>query len=697
MNEELLELMEERRELAFDRLAEMPEECLQAALEAEEEQISAVFKCLAEMCAFANEIKELQDHIREGGLEKDSLEELRRRNHALYAPILGEAYETSFLNPAVAVEKMGGYGQILCAIYKELRAMIPACFERDDEEVLLRAEFLLQICGSFLSGTEEGEEVPNPDIIKTNFYEYVADCGEPVTAKRIRSQVCTEPSYYVNLVMNADLSDNRYLYYYGAYITEEDEKLADFLRKMPEDDIASMASVYAEGYRIGFEVTGKDLSKKKTVDVMYRIGFEPMVRKAIELFAEMGLKPTIRLEACSVLHGGRGAGAYGAYVNRQYDYDHKHDIGLILDKALMARRLEHLTAAFEEVKEDAAGHAGPAVIEVFGEADFEPKNKPEAVHLTEKQQQIAAKFRGAAGQITTKYIIGEERSFTIIAFPIPDIGEKFEEVFAETVRLNTLDYKLYQRIQQTIIDALDQAHHVTVKGMGKNRTDITVMLRPIADPAHQTNFENCVADVNIPVGEVFTSPVLAGTNGVLHVTKVFLDGMQYTDLEITFKDGMIADYRCANFPTEEENRKLLKENVLFNYDSLPIGEFAIGTNTTAFTMARRLGIESKLPILIAEKTGPHFAVGDTCYSHEEDTPTYNPDGKEIIAKDNEVSACRKEDPDKAYFSCHTDITIPYDELGELTAVKADGSEIPIIREGRFVLPGCEELNIPLEG
>ena len=62
-----------------------------------------------------------------------------------------------------------------------------------------------------------------------------------------------------------------------------------------------------------------------------------------------------------------------------------------------------------------------------------------------------------------------------------------------------------------------------------------------------------------------------------------------------------------------------------------MGEFAIGTNTTAYCMARKYDIAAKLPILIAEKTGPHFAVGDTCYSHEEDMVTYNPDGKQIVA------------------------------------------------------------------
>ena len=167
-------------------------------------------------------------------------------------------------------------------------------------------------------------------------------------------------------------------------------------------------------------------------------------------------------------------------------------------------------------------------------------------------------------------------------------------------------------------------------------------------------------------------------------------------MSVTFKDGMIVDYGCGNFPDPEEGRRYVKENVLFHRDTLPLGEFAIGTNTTAYVMARKWGIEDKLPILIAEKTGPHFAVGDTCYSQAEDVAVYNPDGKEIVAKENEKSRLRHTDSSKAYFNCHTDITLPFDELGELTAVRKDGVRIPLILQGRFVLPGSEALNRPLE-
>ena len=55
---------------------------------------------------------------------------------------------------------------------------------------------------------------------------------------------------------------------------------------------------------------------------------------------------------------------------------------------------------------------------------------------------------------------------------------------------------------------------------------------------------------------------------------------------------------------------------------------------------------------------------------------------------------RKEDIKKAYYGCHTDITIPYDEIAEITAVKEDGDRITIIKDGRFVLAGTELLNEP---
>ena len=64
-------------------------------------------------------------------------------------------------------------------------------------------------------------------------------------------------------------------------------------------------------------------------------------------------------------------------------------------------------------------------------------------------------YNSEAGQLVNRYIPGDQRSFTIIAWPIPEIGDNYEEIFREIVKINNLDYHLYQGIQQKLIDALE--------------------------------------------------------------------------------------------------------------------------------------------------------------------------------------------------------------------------------------------------
>ena len=405
----------------------------------------------------------------------------------------------------------------------------------------------------------------------------------------------------------------------------------------------------------------------------------------------MGLEPVIYRAASGV----RAAGYCGGIPNKQYAYDHRADEALFLDGNYNERRLGVMRTAYEKNKKLAAEFAGPACQEVFGGKPFAPADKESACHFSERQQKLVLEYQNELTQIRNRYINGEETGFTVICFPTPEVGDRFPEIFREVIRINTLDYQKYQKIQQTIIDTLDQGVKVRVLGRGENHTDITVALHELKDPSRETIFENCVADCNIPVGEVFTSPKLAGTNGVLEVTETFLAGLYYKKLRLVFQDGMVTEYHCSNFESEGKNQEYLKETIMNHHKSLPLGEFAIGTNTTAYAISEKYGIGDQLPVLIAEKMGPHFAVGDTCYSWEEDCPIYNPDGKEVIARENEVSLLRKEDVSKAYFGCHTDITVPYKELGAVRVIKADGSEVSILENGRFVLPGTEELNEPL--
>ena len=636
--------------------------------------------------------------VAEGRLYLASLEELKEKNYKLYEDILPENYDKSYGNPVYSVLKLGEeYGKLFSFLYAELRSLIVYAYEKKQEDMVIRMELFLEVYSSFVCALQETGEIPVYEEIKENVYWFVSDYTRDTFMAKISAMLEPSKDFASGIIKNSDLDSPEYLYYFGEYITENELKTWEHLHSLPAATIDLMADTYTEGYRIGFLAGNKDISKKKVVNIRYCLGFERMIRKAIDNFAAIGLKPTIYRAAASLLQekGLSRIGYYGAVPNKQYDFDHKDDQALFLDKRLVQVRMEAWKEAYETLKEEAAVFGGPAVVEVFGEAPADLKVKKEALHLSESQQKFSVEYASAARELQNRYIKGEERSFTIIAFPTPEIGSEYEQIFDEVIKINTLDYKLYQQIQQTIIDALDKGKYVLVKGMGKNRTNLKIMLHTLADPGKQTNFENCVADVNIPVGEVFTSPVLEGTEGILHVTRVFLNELEYKDLSLHFKNGKIVEYDCSNFENSEENRKYIRDNVLFHHETLPIGEFAIGTNTTAYVAGRKYGIEDKFPILIAEKTGPHFAVGDTCYSHAEEVTVFNPDGKEIIAKDNECSLLRKTDPAGAYFNCHTDITIPYDELLEVSVVTYEEEVIPIIEEGIFVLPGCEELNKPL--
>lgn len=197
----------------------------------------------------------------------------------------------------------------------------------------------------------------------------------------------------------------------------------------------------------------------------------------------MGLKPVIYRRGNTANFGVSTTSA-----NNQYEYDHRYDNALYLNNAIVKDRLAHLEKAFEKYREKAAVFAGPAVMEVFGEKLFVPQTKKEAPVYKEDQQKLSVQYRTDAALIQNRYIKPDERSFTIIAFPIPEIGPQFETIFSETIRVNTLDMDQFRKIQQALIDALDQGEYVHVTGRGENHTDIRVALHKLGNPEKETNF-----------------------------------------------------------------------------------------------------------------------------------------------------------------------------------------------------------------
>jgi len=632
-----------------------------------------------------------------------TLDDWKVLNTEMYEDILPENYEKSFSNPDYTEEVFGTLGKAMSYLSAELATLGVSVFDRDIFRIVTLLELFLEVLGLF-----EQDRKPTVKSVEEAVYYYAFDYVTDFTASRVSQMYIPEKNTAMQIVMSEDLEDLRYLYKYGEYITSDEIESARFMNSLSGSDIERMADNIADGFRRGFEVMRIPFNDKEYAAVRYHIGHERLVRALIRKLRMMGIDAVIfRTASSRVIRGSSSAGYVSTPANKQFDYDHRFDDAIFMDGRFADKRINAMTSALEMYKSELSKYAGPIIIETFGEEPFMPQSKDSACDYTDPMKKLSRDMNSSLRLLSDKYMPGDTYSYTIVAYPLPSIAvadryddERFRDIFMSIMEINTLDNDRYIAIQQKIIDVLDKGDYVTVEGMNGNRTKMHVSLRHLDNPSAQTQFENCTADVNIPLGEVFTSPVLKGTSGVLNVSGVYLNGLFFKNLVIHFEDGMVTDYACDNYISDsatisaatEKGKKYIEDNILFNHKTLPIGEFAIGTNTKAYSMARQYGIISKLPILIVEKMGPHFAVGDTCYSHAEDKTVFNPDGKEIISRENDFSLLRKTDPSKAYFNCHTDITIPYNELGKLSVVSEDGETTDIIRNGRFVLPGTEELS-----
>lgn len=600
-------------------------------------------------------------------------------------------YNNSYANPEYTAKIDNKLGGMLSYLASEICSLGVYCFEERYFDITICAELFLEIYNIFESEPESALE----GLIKSSIYYFVYDYMDDLYESRVRESLSPDYKFFKDILTKTDIMDDRSIYLYGENIGINELETYRYLRNLPESMITSLATAFTEGYRRSFEASGIDLSKKQTVQIRYPIGFERIMKTAVEQFKKIGLEPVIFRKA--VNRRRLFPEATGCIdCNNQFAYDHRYDKAIYFNKAVKDRQLASLKNAYEKYSSDAKVYAGPAVVEFFGEKPFIPVDKSEAFSLDDIARKLDVEYSIEAGNLVNNYISRDNYSYTIIAFPLPEIGNDYDSIFKATADINTLDPEMYKNIQQRIIDTLDACDHVLIKGCGENRTDLRISLKDITDSNSQTRFENCLADCNIPVGEVFTSPVLKGTTGILNVTQVYINGLEYKNLYIEFKDGMTGDYNCSNTGNSVADKSFVRDNLMRQHETLPMGEFAIGTNTAAYAMGKKYEISSRLPILIAEKTGPHIAIGDTCYSMSEELKVYNPDGKEIIAKENEISFNRHTDVSKAYFSCHTDITIPYNELALITAVNTDGTQSDIIKDGRFVLEGTQPLNDALK-
>ncbi len=84
--------------------------------------------------------------------------------------------------------------------------------------------------------------------------------------------------------------------------------------------------------------------------------------------------------------------------------------------------------------------------------------------LSESQEEMILQYDSRQSQMVNS--ISREKRAALRSLPIRcrRSERSTEEIFDEIIRINTLDAKLYEKVQQTLIDALDQGEYVHILG-----------------------------------------------------------------------------------------------------------------------------------------------------------------------------------------------------------------------------------------
>ena len=133
---------------------------------------------------------------------------------------------------------------------------------------------------------------------------------------------------------------------------------------------------------------------------------------------------------------------------------------------------------------------------------------------------------------------------------------------------------------------------------GKKQVHVTAPGTDLSLSVEGRPFINCSCEVNVPDGEVFTSPIENSANGYVHFTyPTVYQGYEVTNVRLEFEDGKVVK------ATADKNEDFLLSKLDTDPGARLLGEFAIGTNE---------GIDRFTGnILFDEKIGGsfHLAVG----------------------------------------------------------------------------------------
>lgn len=631
-------------------------------------------------------------------INKENKDDLIKRLSYRYNLYDFEKYKYSFTNPVQSCALLGEEtGKYFCTFYyavirlhsssvkkhkKIFKAARNGC-AKIAKEILKRLEYVVESDDSLNESPEFIKEFNT--IIKEAAIEFL-NIRSMVAAENMDKSHIPDKTFENRVLATYKKAGIDTLRLRPWKSHEEASKVTEIFSRLSDLEVKTAIKELLAGFKRGADVAGLEIKKGDIYSFHYVEGMERLALEFKKQTEKMGLEFKGQ---CSPI----------VKDNHQELYDHKNDFHISLTDKFIASYSKQVEKSMKKAAKWMKKLRGNIVMEFYGEDLYSPEQHDKQLPFMGERFQ---KYQTVLMELSKEYQPPENMSFSICALPHPHIGPDIEVLLQKSLSLIALPLSVWSNAQQKIVELLDNADHVRVKGANGSGTDIKIGFYKGHDLKKQTAFCSVLADLNFPVGEVFTTPKLDETAGILHIPgELFFNGLPYKELYLKYENGRIVDYGCSNFDDAQQCKNYMAENLFNNKPELPMGEFAIGTNKILDRMVRDHNIpQSKLSVLLIEKMGPHFAFGDTCFTMRETQGARNDDGRDVVARCNEISDPASGKPaHERYFFIHVDVTLPYQYTGQIAAYLPDESnetgfkEVDIVRNGQFVLPGTEILNV----
>ena len=234
-----------------------------------------------------------------------------------------------------------------------------------------------------------------------------------------------------------------------------------------------------------------------------------------------------------------------------------------------------------------------AVIQIFAETNTKRLSNVPPNRLT----QNAASQREIV-DIRAKRLL-KPGGLAIIPYPTEALAQEaemslfeYQDFVAKACFLDKQDpakeWKELSTVQENIVKRLNKAKNMRFVGLD---TDLRLSVEG-------RRWFSCDGHVNMPDGEIFTSPIENSAEGQIRFTYPGIEmGREMVDITLTFKSGEVVGARA------EKGEEFLKEIIKTDEGAKRIGEIAVGTNIGIDRFTKNMLFDEKMGHCI------HLALG----------------------------------------------------------------------------------------